>query len=96
MANFSYATLQNVQFLDCILERSEWDSTKFEKVRIENCALASSVFHQCQILHLDLRSSQLAGLNGIASLKRAIIDPDQAIEIAPMMARALGIDVRNA
>ncbi|HEY3781067.1 MAG TPA: pentapeptide repeat-containing protein [Fimbriimonadaceae bacterium] len=95
LANFSYATLLNVHFLDCALEQSDWDSTKFEKVRLENCVLAGSVFHQCQIQHLDLRSSQLAGINGIAFLKRVIIDLDQATEIAPILAKALGLIMRD-
>jgi uncharacterized protein YjbI with pentapeptide repeats len=95
MANFSYATLHNVRFVDCDLQKSEWDSTKFEKVRMGNCILAGSLFHHCRIVYLDLRSSRLAEINGITALKGALIDPDQLIEIAPLMGKALGLVVRT-
>jgi hypothetical protein len=44
---------------------------------------------------VDLRTSAVANIRGVGSMKGAIIDGSQLIDLAPLFATELGIRVEN-
>jgi len=95
MANFRFADLRRVTFVDCILTEADFLGASLHDVTFVNSLLERTVFDQAKCKLVDLRSSQLYELSGWSSLRGATIDSVQLAEVAPYLARQLGIFVQN-
>lgn len=96
LANLRMTTLREVAFVDCALRGADFYGATLEHVRFSGCDLAGAEMEQCSLADVDLRSSRIAELRGVASLRGARIDRVQLVELAPHLALELGIDVRDA
>ena len=95
LANFRFSDLRRVQFIDCTLAETDFLSATLRDVSFQNCILERTVFEKIKVQKLDLRTSQLSEVAGWQSLKGALIDNVQLSAVAPYLAHALGLIVRD-
>jgi uncharacterized protein YjbI with pentapeptide repeats len=95
-ANFRMSNLQKVIFEDCDLSEADFYNAKLKSVNFLNCQLENTDFSQAELDDVDLsESGSLIKLKGLDYLKGAIINDNQLIEIAPALARQIGIEIRD-
>jgi len=88
---------KTVVFRGCNFAGADFSNCNFEEVCFEACDLREAIFYNAKLDGTNLCGSQLLGIKAFAAdLKGAIIDQQQAIELAPQMAELLQIEVRAA
>jgi uncharacterized protein YjbI with pentapeptide repeats len=95
LANFRFAKLQRVRFSDCILTEADFMNAELCDVEFQACHLERVQFDHAKLQNVDLRTSQLIGLKGWATMKGALIDDVQLMAVAPYLAQELGLVVRE-
>jgi uncharacterized protein YjbI with pentapeptide repeats len=94
LSNFRFSKLERVEFVDCVLSEADFSNCKFSSVVFTRCDLVKADFSLATIKSLDLRSSNIAGLNGLLKLNGATISNTQLITIAPNLAAEIGLLVK--
>jgi uncharacterized protein YjbI with pentapeptide repeats len=95
IANFRFSKLINVCFTDCVLNEADFYGAALTDVQFQNCSLVQTVFSGSKLQRVDLRSSTISSILGIDSLAGAIIDSAQLVAIAPLLASAFKITVKD-
>jgi len=95
LSNFRSSTLKRILFVDCVLDEADFYKAKMEQVRFENCSLHAAEFSGVSCKQVDLRTSELDGLNGVAGLAGATIDSVQLTTIARTLAAELKVNVSD-
>jgi uncharacterized protein YjbI with pentapeptide repeats len=93
LANLRMSTFNDVIFSNCSLREVDFYESQLRRVRFDGCELQDADFNQAKLESVDFRGSSVANLQGIGSLKGAIIDGSQLIDLAPALASELGIRV---
>jgi len=94
--NFRDATFRDVVFEDCVLRDVDWSGSALRSVRFPGSALHRARFGKSELAGTDFRgATELDMADGYTALKGAIIDSGQLVPIAPMLAAALGITVKD-
>jgi uncharacterized protein YjbI with pentapeptide repeats len=93
MANFRMAKLERVTFRDCSLNEADFADAELDTVRFESCRLNGASFRGARCRATDLRGSSLEDLDGAGGLAGATIDAVQLMELAPALARHIGLRV---
>jgi uncharacterized protein YjbI with pentapeptide repeats len=91
LSNFRFSKLKNVVFENCVLVEADFAGAIFDNVCFKNCELEKADFSNAEVKKLDLRTSNIIGINGISSLKGAIISPTQLITMVPQLANEIGL-----
>jgi uncharacterized protein YjbI with pentapeptide repeats len=94
LANFRFTDLRRVHFIDCTLVETDFLGASLSDVVFQSCVLEKVNFNQIHCKQLDLRSSQLTEVSGWGSMKGAIIDSTQLVEIAPYLAYEAGLIIK--
>jgi uncharacterized protein YjbI with pentapeptide repeats len=93
--NLRGATLADVVFEDCELNELDCAGASLTNVTFPGSAVRNARFSQVKCKKVDLRGArELDIADGADSLKGAIVDERQLIELAPALASALGILVQ--
>jgi uncharacterized protein YjbI with pentapeptide repeats len=95
MANFRLARLERVTFRDCSLVEADFADADLDTVRFERCRLNGAGFRDARCRATDLRGSSLEDVDGAGGLSGATIDAVQLMELAPALARHLGLRVAD-
>jgi uncharacterized protein YjbI with pentapeptide repeats len=95
LANFRFTKFKNVRFVDCILDKADFYQSELKSVVFERCTLNETEFSQAKFDKADFRTSDIAGIKGVESMKGAIISSAQLIYIAPLLVAQLGIIVED-
>jgi uncharacterized protein YjbI with pentapeptide repeats len=95
LASLRMASLDDVVFVGCSLRGVDLYAAKLSTVRFESCDLHEADFSQATLSNVDLRTSMLTGMRGVGSLRGAVVDGTQLIDLAPALASELGIRVAN-
>jgi uncharacterized protein YjbI with pentapeptide repeats len=95
MANFRLARLERVTFRDCSLTEADFADAELDTVRFERCRLRGAGFRDARCRATDLRGSSLEDLDGAGGLAGATIDAVQLMELAPALARHVGLRVEG-
>jgi uncharacterized protein YjbI with pentapeptide repeats len=95
LANLRMSTIENVVFLGCSLRETDFHGAKLRSVRFAKCDLQEADFSQATLEMVDLRTSAVANIRGVGSMRGAIVDGSQLIDLAPLLATDLGILVQN-
>jgi uncharacterized protein YjbI with pentapeptide repeats len=93
MANFRLAKLERVTFRDCSLAEADFGDATLDSVRFERCRLRGATFRDASCRSADLRGCSLEDIDGAGGLAGAKIDPIQLMELAPALARHIGLVV---
>ncbi len=94
--NLRSAALTDVTFEDCLLPDADFGGATLLRVSFGGCTLARADFAKVRCTEVDLRGAALGITAGYESLRGATIDSGQLIELAPLLARHLGIVVSDA
>jgi uncharacterized protein YjbI with pentapeptide repeats len=95
LANFRHATLRSVVFEDCVLDEADLGGADIAHCRFAGCSLRGTHIENARLTKVDLRGSQLAPEGDLHALKGATIDRVQLIELAPYLARDIGLTVED-
>lgn len=68
-------------FRECSLEEAWFSGCDLGRVVFDGCRMAATSFERSAAGGMDLRGNDLSGLRGVASLRRAVIEPYQALEL---------------
>ena len=94
--NFRESRFTDVVFEDCVLRDVDWSGSALRRVRFGGSAVQRARFGRTALTDADFRgASELDIADGYESLKGAIIDTGQLVRIAPMLAAAVGITVKD-
>lgn len=88
-----FATLQRVTFTDCRLDDADFYGATFDSVVFDNCDLTGAHFDSATVKQLALHNCRLAGVTGALALRGASVDLDDLGELAPSLAREVGIEL---
>jgi uncharacterized protein YjbI with pentapeptide repeats len=92
--NFRGATLTDVSFENCQLREVDFGGAKLTGVGFSGSQLTAVDFSKVTLEKVDLRGAQRLGISaGHGSLRGAIIDSTQLLDLAPMLAHCIGITV---
>ena len=94
VASFRFTRLKRVLFRDCILTEVDLGGATATAVRFERCDLGRAQLSHARLAGCDLRTCGLTGVIGVTSLRGAIISEEQLLDLAPVFAADLGLDVR--
>jgi uncharacterized protein YjbI with pentapeptide repeats len=95
LANFRLSKFDSVIFLKCDLRGADFMGAQLTNVAFQDCELGEASFERCVCVNVDLRTSQIEALAGAHGLSGAIIDSLQLLDLAPKLASALGLLVRD-
>jgi len=82
-------------FLDCVLRGVDLSSATLERVSFPGCRLSEVELTGVTLKKVDLRGAELDIVGGHESLRGAVISTVQLLDLAPALARSLGITVRD-
>ncbi|MGW1542957.1 pentapeptide repeat-containing protein [Streptomyces sp. NPDC002309] len=92
--NLRGARLKDVVFEGCVLVEPDFGGASLERVEFTDCALKAADFSTATLADVDLRgAAPLEITRGVERLSGAVISPGQLVELAPVLAGALGIRV---
>jgi uncharacterized protein YjbI with pentapeptide repeats len=94
-ANFRLAKLLRSRFESCALAGSDFTGATLEEISFPGCDLSKADLSQVRCKDVDLRDARLDGLKGVGALAGATVEIDQVFALAPALAVALGLIVRN-
>ena len=93
MATFRHARLLHVTFQDCSLREADFTGMRGEAVRFTDCDLRGASFRDAELAACELRRCRLDDIEGVEGLRGASLELDQLIDLAPALARSMGIGV---
>ena len=94
--NFRGAALTDVTFDHCLLRDTDFSGAKLKRVKFPGCTLTRADFSRVTLEKTDLRGAELDITAGYESLRGAIMTTAQLISIAPVLARQIGIDIKDS
>jgi uncharacterized protein YjbI with pentapeptide repeats len=93
--NFRDATLTDVVFTDCLLREADFAGATLVRVQFPGCTFERAEFGRVKLNDVDFRRARLELRSGWDSLRGAVIDSAQLVELAPAFAAHLGIRVSD-
>jgi uncharacterized protein YjbI with pentapeptide repeats len=94
--NLRSARLHDVVFEDCVLRDVDFGEARFDGVAFPGSRLEQARFGRAELKRTDLRGALAIDLaDGYDALRGAVISPSQLLDLAPALARALGITVKE-
>ncbi|MFP8902694.1 pentapeptide repeat-containing protein [Streptomyces atacamensis] len=94
--NLRAARLRDVCFVDCLLRDVDFGEAALEGVAFPGSVLDGVRLEKARLARVDLRGAAGLGITaGHDSLRGAIVGAAQLLDLAPALARALGIEVRD-
>lgn len=95
LANFRGAKLRHVTFEDCVLDDADFGAAEIRDSNLPGCSLHRVLIDKLRLRAVDLRGADLEPDGDVTALRGATIDPVQLVALGPLLARGLGIDVRD-
>lgn len=94
LTNFRYAKLENVLFDNCLLNDTDFYNAELTNVTFDGCTIEKIELSSAKLKKVDFSSSELEIVQGITSMKGAIVSSLQLISLAPYLANELGLVVK--
>ena len=95
LTSFRFAMMKNVVFSGCKLTRADFQEADLRGARFESCDLTGAQFSKAQMEGTRFADCTLAGINGVTSLKGAMVKNRDALSLTYSLAGALGIIIEN-
>ncbi|MFI5676527.1 pentapeptide repeat-containing protein [Streptomyces cellulosae] len=94
--NLRSARLRDVVFESCVLVEPDFGGARLERVEFVDCTLKGVDLNAATLRDVDLRGvASLEIARGVDRLAGAVISPAQLLDLAPVLAGALGIRVEG-
>jgi uncharacterized protein YjbI with pentapeptide repeats len=95
LANLRRATLRRVTFDDCVLDDADFAGASVRDTRFAASRLLRVGIDDARFAGADFRGSELSPDGDVTALRGAVVDAVQLVELGPLLARGLGIEVRG-
>jgi uncharacterized protein YjbI with pentapeptide repeats len=92
--NLAAARLEDVVFEECEIGSLDARSARLRSVIFVDCTVQELNVAEATLTKVDLSGAKLKALVGVESLRGAIVSHDQLIDLAPLLAAELGVEVR--
>jgi uncharacterized protein YjbI with pentapeptide repeats len=92
-ANLINGTINDVLFSNCTFDTLDLFGSKLKRVAFENCKVEELDVRTATLEHFDLRGLVFGQLNGLQSIYGATINEIQLMQLAPLLAKNLGLVV---
>ena len=89
------ARLEDASFEECEIGSLDARSAQLRSVAFPDCTVQELNVAEATLEKVDLSGAKLRALVGIESLRGAIVGHDQLVDLAPLFAAQLGIEVRS-
>lgn len=93
--NLRGAELTDVAFTDCQITDLDLVGTTARRVAFAGSRIDQLTLRDGRLNDVDLRGAQLAGIQGLASLRGATVSEEQLLLLAPLLAVELGLRVEG-
>ncbi|TLS41288.1 pentapeptide repeat-containing protein [Streptomyces montanus] len=92
--NLRKARLKDVVFEGCVLVEPDFGGARLERVEFVDCVLKGADFNAVTLVDVDLRAAAEVDIaRGVDRLAGAVISPAQLLDLAPVLAAAMGVRV---
>jgi fluoroquinolone resistance protein len=95
LANLRRASFRRVTFEDCVLDDADLGGASLRETRFTASRLVRVAIDDARLTRVDFRGSALSPEGDVLALRGAIVDTVQLVELGPLLARGLGIEVRG-
>lgn len=96
MASFRFSMFKNVLFSGCKMEQTDFQEADLRGAHFERCDLSGAQFSKAQMEGTRFSDCSLAGINGVLSLRGAIVSSRDALALTYCLAGALGIKIEDS
>ena len=96
LARCRFAQLERVAFRGCRLRDADFSNAKLASVTFEGCDLTKVDFTKAVFARCEIRSCVIEGVRGLVNLEGIAMPFPDLIELAPSLARALGLHVLDS
>ncbi|GAA5050286.1 pentapeptide repeat-containing protein [Nocardia callitridis] len=94
--NFRSARLREVTFTECVLRDCDFGGARVHRTSFPQSEVGGMSLHGAELNNVDFRgAARLDIAEGIEAMRGAIVSPMQLMELAPALALATGIIVRD-
>ncbi|MFJ6832995.1 pentapeptide repeat-containing protein [Streptomyces sp. NPDC091209] len=94
--NLRKARLKDVVFESCVLVEPDFGGARLERVEFVDCVLKGADLTEATLVDVDLRAAaELDIARGVDRLAGAVISTAQLLDLAPVLAAALGVRVEG-
>ncbi|HEU5334236.1 MAG TPA: pentapeptide repeat-containing protein [Actinocrinis sp.] len=93
--NFRGARFTEVVFDTCLMRDVDFSGAALDHVSFPGSRLVEADFSKASCEHVDLRGAELGITGGHDGLRGTIVDSGQLVDLAPVLAAALGITVED-
>ena len=92
--NLAGARLEEVVFEECEIGGLDARGAQLNKVAFVDCTVQELNVAEASLSKVDLSGAKLRSLVGVESLRGAIVSHEQLLDLAPLFAAQLGVEVR--
>jgi uncharacterized protein YjbI with pentapeptide repeats len=92
--NFRGAQLLDVVFEGCVIADIDFADAQLTRVEFLDCVVDDLNLGGAALSRVDLSGATLRMLRGLGSLRGAVVSQDQLLDLAPLLAAHLGLEVR--
>jgi uncharacterized protein YjbI with pentapeptide repeats len=93
--NLAGAQLEDVVFEECEIGGLDARAARLSSVAFVDCTVQELNVAEATLSKVDLSGARLRALVGVESLRGAIISHEQLLDLAPLLATQLGVEVRR-
>ena len=91
--NARTAVWQDVIFRDCVIDELDLGSATISRLAFDGCEIRTLDVNRARCTDVDLRGAHLHAIKGLGGLAGSWITDHQLIELAPLLATHLKIDI---
>lgn len=79
---------------DCVIEELDLTDAALTRATFAGCRIGTLTLREATLSHVDLRGASLDVVEPVQGLRGTVIDNDQLLELAPLLAAGIGVEVR--
>lgn len=91
--NLRSAQMRDVKFTACAIDELDLTGAKVERMAFEDCTVQTLRLDHAVLRDVDLRGADLEAISGVDAMKGAAISTIQAMDLASLFAKHLGIAI---
>ncbi len=95
LATFRFCTLTDVVFSDCNMARVDFTNADLSRARFVDCVLAGAQFSHANLSGTRFTRCELVDIDGVTSLRGAVVEGHNLVALAHTLATALGITIES-
>ncbi|WP_344884549.1 pentapeptide repeat-containing protein [Zhihengliuella alba] len=93
--NLRGADLLDVAFTDCVIEELDLSGSQLRRVQLSGTRVGRLEIDRARLEDVDLRRTDIETVSGLEHLRGATFGPHHLAQLAPLMARALGLRIED-